>query len=309
MNIGNKLSAVKTVVTSKVGRQVLKTQKHSPAILFGAGVIGFGVTVVLASKATLKLDEVMSENELKVNEAHDLHELGKLDKADYSDSDYKKDSAILKVRFVKDVTRLYYPSVIVGIASVACLTGSHVILNRRFAGATAAYATLDRAFKDYQGRVTEMVGPDKERELRFGSETREVAVDTKNGTKIETITEHPTGHSAYAKLFSKDTSSSWSPQSEYNLVLLRAQQTYMNDQLQANGHLFLNEVYDVLGLERTAAGAVTGWVWNNKRGGDNYVDFGVLNGEDFGAFHSFMTSKDGALWLDFNVDGIVYDLI
>lgn len=309
MSIGNKLSAAKTVVTSKAGRQVLRTRKHSPAILFGAGVVGFGVTVVMASKATLKLDEVLSENERKLAEAHDLHELSKLGKENYSDDDFKKDSAVLKVRLVKDVGRLYSPAVLVGIASVACLTGSHVILNRRFAGVTAAYATLDKAFKEYDGRVRDEFGADKARELRFGTQDELVPVEDAKGNVTLKDGKVISAQSEYAKLFSRDTSTSWSPQPEYNLYFLRSQQQYANDMLKAKGHLFLNEVYDSLGLDRTTAGAVTGWVRDNKRGGDNFVDFGVLNGDDFEAFHEFMTGKDGAIWLDFNVDGIVYDLI
>ena len=53
--------SIKNVVTSKVGRQLLVAQKHSPAVLFAAGVVGVVGTVVLASRATLKLNEANAE--------------------------------------------------------------------------------------------------------------------------------------------------------------------------------------------------------------------------------------------------------
>lgn len=76
-----------------------------------------------------------------------------------------------------------------------------------------------------------------------------------------------------------------------------------NDRLHARGHLFLNEVYEALGLPHTQAGAVVGWVVGN---GDNFVDFGLYTGE---AARDFVNGREGSILLDFNVDGIVYDKI
>lgn len=311
MNIGNKLTLARNVVTSKAGRSLLKTQKHSPTLLFGAGVIGFGATVFMASKATLRLEDIISENERKQDEAHDLHELTKLpnNTVEYSDRDYKKDTAVLKVRLVKDVAKLYAPTVAVGVLSVGALTGSHVVLNRRYTGVVAAYSALEKGFGEYRNRVTELVGPDKERELRFGSETRELAEDTDSGTEVKVAkTVDVAGASQYARFFSKDTSQSWSPQPDYNLVFLQGVQNWSNDMLRLRGHVFLNDVFDSLGMDRTKDGAVVGWVYNRKDGkGDNYIDFGIFDHRD--RFHDFITGREGAILLDFNVDGLVYNLI
>jgi hypothetical protein len=307
MNIGSKLTVAKNLVTSKAGRQLLKTQKASPTILFGAGVIGVVATAVMASRATLKLEDVLHKNEHDQMRANDL--LAK-DSPRYTAKDYTKDVATLKTRLVLDVAKLYAPAIVLGIGSICALTGSHVILSRRNAGLAAAYTALDKSFKDYRKRVTEFVGSEKERELRMESETREIDFTTADGVEGKALVNTVKGDlSEYAKFFSKETSNSWSPQADYNLVFLRAQQQYMNDKLRASGHVFLNEVYDALGLERTPAGAVTGWVLNNKKGGDNFVDFGIFTDENRDAFHEFMTSREGAIWLDFNVDGVVYDLI
>ncbi|MDB5716127.1 MAG: hypothetical protein JWO15_3524 [Sphingomonadales bacterium] len=309
MNIGNTLKTAKNVVTSKAGRQLLKTQKHSPTLLFGAGVIGVVATTVMASKATLKLEDILTVNERKNDEAKLLLSQTR---SDYTTKDYTKDCAYLRVRLIKDLGRLYGPAFAVGVLSIGALGGSHVILTKRNAGIMAAYTALDKTYTEYIERVKEHVGEDKERELRFGSETREIAVDTDKGTKVETVTTADltkAGASIYAKIFSEDTSRSWSPQPEYNLVFLKASQNWSNDMLQARGHVFLNDVYDNLGLERTPAGAQTGWVLNNKKGGDNFISFGVFDGENMEGFHDFFTGREGALLLDFNVDGVIWDLI
>jgi hypothetical protein len=305
MNIGSKLSVAKTVVTSKAGRQLLKGQKHSPTLLFGAGVIGVVATAVMASKATLKLEETLDANDRLKRQAAQLLESIE---DDYTASDYTKDMAQLKVRLVTSFGKLYAPAVGVGIFSICALTGSHVILTKRNTGLMAAYATLDKGFNEYRARVLAEVGPEKALELQHGAEKRDPEVYDPKGPKDQG-TIHATGLSPYSKLFSPQTSANWSPEPDYNHFFLRSQQAWMNDMLNAKGHVFLNEVYDCLGLERTSAGAVTGWVKNNKKGGDNFIDFGIFNGEDRQSFANFFTGSEDSIWLDFNVDGVVYDLI
>jgi hypothetical protein len=73
----------------------------------------------------------------------------------------------------------------------------------------------------------------------------------------------------------------------------------------SRGHVLLNDVYESLGFPRTSAGAVVGWVHGN---GDNYVDFGVFNPRSNSA-RSFVNTNDPVILLDFNVDGVIYNMI
>ena len=45
-----------------------------------------------------------------------------------------------------------------------------------------------------------------------------------------------------------------------------------------DGYLFLNDVYDLLGIPKSKAGQVVGWIYdkNNNTDGDNYVSFGLV---------------------------------
>lgn len=292
-NVSNKL-------TSKVGRQVLITKKHSPALMFGVGVIGIVGTVVLASRATLKLESVLNEAEKTTQQIDDAKAL---ETDEYTEEDAKKDGALNKAKTAFKICKLYAPAFGLGVVTIGALTGSHVVLNRRNAGLTAAYTVLDKGFREYRERVVGEYGKEKDREFRYGVVEREIAVDTDEGVAVKTVKVFGKGKSMYAKIFD-EYNPNWDPHGAYNSNFLRAQQNYANDILQGKGHVFLNDVYQMLGFERTSAGQVVGWVKGN---GDNYIDFGILDDEFEGM--RFITGAEKSVWLDFNVDGIVYDLI
>ena len=94
------------------------------------------------------------------------------------------------------------------------------------------------------------------------------------------------------------------------MAFLKTQERWANDMLQIRGHVMLNEVYDMLGMERTKEGCVVGWVLNNGHNGDNYISFGLENLSEQ-SIREFVAQKQDEpyIWLDFNVDGVVYDLI
>jgi hypothetical protein len=290
------LKAISNKITSKVGRQILITQKHSPALLFGAGAIGFVATAVLASRATLKMDEVLKEAEENRKTAETL------DHADYSEQDRKKDLSLVRVKTALKVAKLYAPAVTVGVVTLGCLTGSHLILSRRNVALTAAYAAVEKGFKEYRERVVAAYGEEQDTEFRFGSHEVEIAVDTDEGPVVKTVSKLDQRGSIYARLFD-EYNPNWSKEWGYNRMFLRSQQNYANDLLKVRGHVFLNEVHDMLGMDHTSAGAVVGWVLGN---GDNEIDFGIA-----GTFEGqrFINGDERSVLLDFNVDGVVYDLI
>ena len=112
--------------------------------------------------------------------------------------------------------------------------------------------------------------------------------------------------SQYARFFD-ETSPYWYKNPEMNLFFLLAQQNHANEKLKARGYLFLNEVYDMLGMPRTKAGQIVGWVYKeNNTDGDNYVDFGIYRTEQNA---KFVNGFENSVLLDFNVDGPVFDKI
>lgn len=287
-------------VTSRVARVVLKGQKHSPTILFAVGVTSGIATVVTACHATLKVEDALidiQKDKLATQEAFGLNV------PSYTEKDYKKDLAILQVRGSVKLAKLYGPSFILGITSIACLTGSHKILVNRNAGLAAAYTAVQKGFDDYRGRVREELGEEKDREFQFGKEVHEVeVVDAKGNVKTKKVTRAARGGSVYARFFGEDNQNYTHGMGDYNVAFLRGTQLMCNQRLQARGHLFLNEVYDDLGLERTPAGSQVGWL---KEKGDGCVDFGIWSDQTMLAFHDFVLGNEG-IWLDFNVMGEIW---
>jgi hypothetical protein len=294
-----------TNVTRFVGRNSLLARKNSPQVLFAAGVTGFIATTVLASRATLKSTEVFAELEAEKEAALSLLDD---DLIPYSQEDYNQDLATLYAVAGVDLFKLYGPALVVGGLSIAALTGSHHILNKRNAGLSAAYAAVDKAFTQYRSRVRAELGEEKDNEFRHGHVGTEVTyVNEEDGTsRTVQIKNLPLGKpSMYAKYFD-ELNKNYEKTPEYNRIFLKVQQDYANDMLRARGHIFLNEVYDMLGIDRTGAGSVVGWVISDD--GDNYVDFGLFNRNDPGAV-DFVNGREGAFLLDFNVDGVIWDLI
>lgn len=284
-------------LTGAFARTMLKLDKNSPTILFGAGVVGVVGSTVLACKATLKLEEVLEEGGDK------LHKARTLQHREYTETDRVNDVKIIKIQTAVKIGKLYAPAIGLGVVSIAALTKSHDILTKRNAALMAAYHALEKGFDEYRRRVVEKYGEDEDRYFRYG--TREVDVVDDNG-KVQKVTR--VGNdvpSIYARFFDQ-TCTSWSKEAEYNRIFLNCQQNYANDLLRARGHIFLNEVYDMLGLPRSKAGSVVGWLISDD--GENYVDFGIFD-ENRQIVRDFVNGREGAILLDFNVDGLIYDLL
>jgi len=295
------LKALATVVANKAARPMLHVQKHSPTILFGAGVVGVVATVVLASRATLRLDEVLDEGDelmAKAQVAHDEAWKG------YSEDDFRRDLFLIKLKTAGSVAKLYAPAFILGTLSIAALTGAHLTLSRRNVGLTLAYAGLEKAFREYRDRIVGEIGEDRERELRYDLVEYEVTRNTADGPVKEMIKRRgPMGYSIYARLFDQ-TNKNWTPEHMHNSYFVQCQQRYANDLLNARGHIFLNEVYKMLGMPESREGCIVGWLKGGN--GDGFVDFGVFSGDELTGF-DFASGDEKSVWLDFNVDGPIWD--
>lgn len=304
------LRSIKNRATSKAGRQILLARKHSPTFLFGIGVAGVVTTAVLASRATLKMDEVLREAEKQKN---DIQLALDVEDEQYGEAEADNDAKLVKVKTVLKIAKLYAPAVGVGVLTIAALTGSHVIISRRNVSLTAAYAALDQGFREYRKRVVDELGLEKDQEFRYGMVEKQIAVDTDHGTDIKTVRVldlekvREQGGSVYARLFD-EYSQNWDKQGKYNQIFLKAQESYANDLLQARGYVFLNDVFDMLGLERTSAGQIVGWL-KGEKGGDGYIDFGVFRDDNAYMGMQFVMGNERSILLDFNVDGPIWDKI
>lgn len=288
-------------------------QKHSPEILAGVGVIGTVTSAVMACKATLKLNDILDDCKETRNKIKEVAGNPKYEN-EYTPEDVKKDITINYTQTAVKIAKLYAPAVILGSASLGCLLASNDILRKRNAALSAAYMTVDKSFKEYRGRVAERFGEEVEKEIRYNIKAQEIETVVANEDGSETVVMEeakvmdPNLYSDYAKFFD-EANPNWQNDPEYNLMFLKSQQQYANDLLKARGRLFLNEVYDMLGIDRTKAGQVVGWTYNpNNPTGDNFVDFGIYDMSKE-RVRAFVNGYETNILLDFNVDGNVWDLM
>lgn len=300
-------------LTRTFNRTGLKLKKHSPEILLAAGVVGVVASGVMACKATLKVEEIIDDAKHKIDTIHEVSADPTMAEK-YSEEDSKKDLAIVYTQTAVKLVKLYGPSVALAGVSLGCIIGSNRILNKRNVALAAAYATVDKGFKEYRGRVIERFGKELDKELKYGikaKEIEEVSVDEKGkevSTKSTVEVMDPNSYSPYSIIFD-DGNTGWDPDPELTKYFLIQQQNWANDRLKAKGHLFLNEVYDMLGAKRTKAGAQIGWVYDEKNPvGDNYVDFGIFDIYNPKS-RDFVNGYEKVIVLDFNVDGVILDLI
>ena len=300
-------------MTRTFNRTGLQLKKHSPEILLAAGVVGVVASGVMACKATLKVQEIVDDAKGKIDTIHEVSNDPSMAEK-YTEEDSKKDLAIVYTQTAVKMIKLYGPSVALCVASLGCMIGSNRILNKRNVAFAAAYTAVDKSFKEYRGRVIERFGKQMDKELRYNikaQEIEEVSVDEKGKevTKKSTVeVMDPNAYSQYSIVFD-DGNTGWDPDPELTKYFLIQQQNWANDRLKAKGHLFLNEVYDMLGAKRTKAGAQVGWVYDEKNPiGDNYVDFGIFDIRSPKA-RDFVNGLEKVIVLDFNVDGVILDLI
>lgn len=301
----NKTEIMKSVngVTSKA---VMKLKKHSPEILVVAGIAGTVVSAVLACKATTKVAEILDETKGTLDTIHEGMETGAINGQEYTNEDGKKDTVVVYAQTGMKLAKLYGPAIILGTLSITNILASNNILRKRNVALGAAYAAIDKSFKEYRGRVIERFGEQVDTELKYGIKAKkfeEIEVDPETGkekkVKKTVMVADPNLQSDYAVYFDSK-SRNYETNPDYNRMFLKAQQAFANDKLQTRGHLFLNEVLDDLDLPRTPAGQIVGWT---KDGPDGYVNFRIVEVE--------RETEDGrhepALLLDFNVEGNIWE--
>lgn len=301
----NKTEIMKSV-NGVASKTVMKLKKHSPEILVMAGIVGTVVSAVLACKATTKVAEILDETKGTLDTIHEGMETGAINGQEYTTEDGKKDTVVVYAQTGMKLAKLYAHAIILGTLSITSILASNNILRKRNVVLGAAYAAIDKSFKEYRGRVIERFGEQVDTELKYGIKAKkfeEIEVDPETGkekkVKKTVMVADPNLQSDYAVYFDSK-SRNYETNPDYNRMFLKAQQAFANDKLQTRGHLFLNEVLDDLDLPRTPAGQIVGWT---KDGPDGYVNFRIVEVE--------RETEDGrhepALLLDFNVEGNIWE--
>lgn len=296
-------------VSRQMAKAVFQTKQNSPKILFAAGVVGMGATVVTACKATLRVEEVLT----KADENRAKIDLNLQHNEDYSEDDAKHDTWVVRKDLVVDFAKIYALPTGLGAVTLLCFTQAHRIQTKRIAGLSAALALTAETFEKYRERVREELGDEKDREFYYGVTEETIQTPTENGMKKQKV-KRESEPSGYARWFDKHNPNFNEHTPSLNEHFLSSHQIYANRRLQAKGYLLLNDVYEALGYEPTEAGCVVGWVYGHRKAKledegrypDGYIDFGF---GDWPSAEDFARGTEDKVLLEFNVDGEIARLI
>lgn len=320
--VNDLIKSTGTKISTATGKAGLTVKKYSPEILMTAGVGLFIGTIFMAVKTGRKHEEAMdnirsnhAELETTIKECEkNEEELSKIELGKMKLVTYSKDT----LEWVK----LYAPTIGLGAASVGCFLWSNKILRTRYLGAVAAFNAVSAAYSRYRRCVIEEVGDEYDKRWAAGIVKRVVEeeyIDKKGNVKtrkkevfesiddvkakLENEKKSLDGPSVFSMFFDSSSDQWVKNDPTGNRYFLQCQQNRANDILQTKGYLFLNEVYEMLGLPATDVGSIVGWI---KGLGDDFVDFHIYQDESE-AGRRFVNGYEDVILLDFNVDGVVYD--
>ena len=309
-------NAIAKVVTRSVKKGIFRVKKHSPEILTAVGIAcGIGATVS-ACKATLKAKDILEQAKTDIDAIHRAQSDPDLaEDYEYDTDNIQRDLTRVYVRTGTELAKVYAPAIILGAGSIFGVIGSSVIMHNRVNTAVAACAAIDAAFAQYRDRVADAIGAGEELEIYHNVK----AIDPEKNADLalrpaecdaDRSSVTVDGYSIYARCFD-EYNPNWKDNAEYNLTFLRGCQKYLNSRLERQGFLFLNDVYEELGFEKTQAGQLVGWIYDPDRedAGDNCVSFGLYDPKRGAVLGDFINGRAKSVFLDFNVDGVIIDRI
>ena len=318
MNLPVIFNKIGSVARKAAGGSGLFLKAHAPEIMVGSGVAGFVITVISACKATGKAHEILEAKEEALSDNDACFQEKTLTAAEYEGN-----VRIINRNAKWALVKAYTPTATGLVVSVILVLGGYRMINGRLVKTAAAYKILEDGFGRYRENVRDEFGEEtdwrmlnnirperleaaeKEREAN-----RELEADKKRKKRNleKRRTAHQEVYSNFFDQYSDRWRRSWTPEQVWEY--LRQKQREANDMLNIRKHIFLNEVYDLLGLDRTEEGAVVGWILT-KNNPDSHVDFGLDSMPDDARriFLSAERNEDIKIWLHFNPDGLIYNMI
>ncbi len=205
--------------------------KNAPVVLTSCSVVGVLATVALSFKTAVDL----------VYEDRDWHWRTKKD-------------------IVKKAVPKFVSTFVVGSATVACIICTNMVNRQRQEALTSAYILLDRMYKNYKAKVTDMYGKDAEEKVEEAITNDKLEktdqTDTDDGTVLF--------YEPYYDLFFRR---------KYEELIDAEYQ--LNRKYVIGDEVCLNDFYEFLHLPKTKTGGTLGWSWDasDLRYGYVWLDF------------------------------------
>lgn len=205
--------------------------KNSPTILTGIGVAGLVATTVLAVKATPKALEILQ------------------DEIDTRERVRFPIEALTPQEVVKLTWKCYLPAAAMGLITVGCIIGANSINLRRNAALVSVYSLSEAALKEYQAKVVETIGQNKERKIKDDIAKDKIAKNpvSDNEIVITNLGDTLCYDALSGRYFKSD------------IEKIRQVFNKLSRDLMTEMFIDLNTIYSELGLKGTKLGETIGW--------------------------------------------------
>jgi len=270
-----------------------KLKKNSPRIKTYTGcagtIIGAGWACYQTTKLPALLDDIKAD-------------ITTLKAGEYT----SKDLTLAYLKGAGRVGKLYAGPAAVEAGSVGLILSGDKEWGKREASAAAAAATYSTILKNYRKNVVDELGEDADRRFRYGLKEEEFVESDENGKETvtkNTVVTNPVNEVSDFSRFFDESCAGWDKDPEYNLMFLNGVQSWATNKLRADGYLFLNQVYEALGMQPSYAGNYVGWIYDdNNPVGDNQVLFNIYDYKDESK-RNFVNGYTNVVLIDFNIDG------
>lgn len=203
--------------------------KNSPTILTVLSVSGLVATTIMGSKDTIKairiLDELEEEAELKGEEPLTFKEKAKA------------------------TWKCYIPTAIMGSITIGCTIGANSIHLRRNAALASLYSLSEVALKEYQAKVVETIGKNKEQKIKDEIHQEKIV---KNPVSANEVFITGRGDTLCYDVLSGRYFKS-------DMEKIKSALNKLSRDLMSEMFVSVNQVYYELGLEGTKHGDLWGW--------------------------------------------------
>lgn len=306
-------------LTQTIGKAGFALKEASPKLLIFGGVGVLIAAGVVACKETLAVEGIIDEHleELgKINEALENESKVVLKEGEepvvYTKELATRDKAHLVARTGFKVVKNYLLAILLVGVGAGMIFGGTKILDGRFAAATATAAMFEEKYKNSVDWVRDEYGEEAAKRAATAKKKTETVEETDENGNVSTVEketwEYGTPYGDYEILWDEYTAPmKWDKNDFYNRQYIENVEYTVNNRLRDKGHVFLSEVYDLLGIERTPASIVCGWLDNpNVPRDENQIRF-IFREERNREFSAFDSRP--AHWIDFNCDGVIWDKI
>ena len=142
----------------------------------------------------------------------------------------KKGEKLTKIETIKVAGPAYIPSIIIGVSTITCIFGANYLNKQQQATLASAYALLDRSYREYRNKVKELYG---ESEVQT-----EIAKDHYNEDELPEDDGKELFYDTYSKRYFRST-----------IEEVQRAEYYLNRNISMRDYAYLNEFYEMLGLE------------------------------------------------------------